>query len=358
MHGERIVRVCWIILVVCLAFAASAGAAERCVLAEEFSQSFCLECPTAEAALDSLVKHDFGPGELAIISSYPEFFPPGTSESWARGRYYGVEDMPVVWFDGVDEKQGAAEGIDSLRAIYRDMVLARRAVPSPLTVDLTVEFGAKADTGTAHVRVAAVDPIAFQGLRLRLAVIESEVFLPYGGRTVHHVMRDYVPDTLGLSLTMTQGDTDHSEQFIIDPAWIPENCDIVVFVQDDTTREVLQAVQAPVVAEALDPAMVEGLRAHLSGDDLLLAWSPVTEDAQGGPLTVDHYLVYRDTLAFREPGSDPFQTTADTFFLDDTGPVGDTGEHFFYWVTAVAGDKESADSDGVGEIDKELPAGK
>ena len=93
-------------------------------------------------------------------------------------------------------------------------------------------------------------------------------------------------------------------------------------------------------------------------DDLLLSWSPVSEDTGGNPMAVDHYQVYRDTLAFREPGSDPFQTTADTFLVDDTGVVGDIGRHYFYWITAVSGTKESADSQGAGELDRYLYFGK
>jgi hypothetical protein len=106
------------------------------------------------------------------------------------------------------------------------------------------------------------------------------------------------------------------------------------------------------------PAAVADLTVTLSDDDLVLSWTPVDQDTQGGPLTVDHYLVYRDTLAFREPGSDPFQTTADTFWVDDTGVVGDTGTHYFYWITAVSGTKESTDSPGGGEIDIPLFSGK
>jgi len=370
-------RVClasfWgIFFAACVASVLPAAAAERCVLAEEFSETFCQDCPTAEAALDSLLKYDFGPEELAVIGSLVDPIN-GTPEGISRWYYYpdtyppgdtiASHSVPTVWFDGTDEQTGALpdnqgfDPVDSLRTIYRNMVQARRAVDSPLTVDLSVEYGAAADTGTAHVRVVAADPIVYQDLRLRLAVIESEVIVPISGRTINHLMRDYFPDTLGVPLAMTQGDTvDHSEQFVIDPAWTAENCGIVVFVQDDTTREVLQAAQAPVVAPG--PAAVSDLHVTLSGDDLLLTWTPVNEDTQGNPLTVDQYLVYRDTLAFREPGSEPFQTTADTFLVDDTGVVGDTGEHYFYWIKAVSGSKESADSPGGGEFDIHLPSGK
>ncbi len=371
MHGARKVSVWGFVLAICLASVMPAAAAERCVLAEEFSLTFCIDCPKAEAALDSLLKYDFGPDELTVISSLVDYMPPATEEGRARQRYYpptynpASQDTgyytPTAWFDGVDEQTGVPQGIDStlvvdsLWTIYRDMVQARRAVPSPLTMDLTVEYGARADTGTAHVQLVAVDPIAYQDLHLRMAVVESGVLV--NARIINHLMRDYFPDILGVSLTMSQGDTlSHAEAFVIDSAWAAEECHIVVFVQDDTTREVLQAAQAPVVPAM--PVAVGDLSVTLAGDDLLLCWPPVTQDTSGNPLAVSHYRIYRDTLAFRDPGSDPFQTTADTFFVDASGAVGDTEKHYFYWITAVSGQKESADSQAGGEFDKGISAGK
>jgi hypothetical protein len=343
----------------------TATAADRCVLAEEFSEKTCIECPVAEAALDSLLKYDFGPDQLAVISSLIDLFTPGINpEGHSRWQYYPPSNhpqwglgywTPVTWFDGVDEQTSIPSGIDSLWTIYRDKVQARLAVPSPLTMDLTVEYGAKADTGTVHVRLVATDVITFQDLHLRMAVIESGVNI--GPRTVNHLMRDLFPDTLGVPLVISQGDTViHSEPFVIKTFWADERCHIVAFVQDDTTREVLQSAQVPVVAPI--PAAVSDLRVHLSGDDLLLMWSSVTQDTSGNPLQVSHYHIYRDTLAFRDPGCDPFQTSVDTFFVDGTGVVGDPEKHFFYWVTAMSGEKESADSEGVGEIDRHMSNGK
>ena len=367
MYHNRILFVLMFLCTACLTPAMPAAAAERCVLAEGFSSQICTDCPLAEAALDSLVKYDFGPGELAVISSLTDPFPPGEyDEGISRWYYYPPTNhpehgpghwTPTVWFDGADEQTGIPDSVDvdSLWVIYRNKIQSRRAVPSPLIMDLQVEYGAKADTGTASVRIVATDPVAYQDLHLRMAVIESEVALMT--RDVNHLMRDYFPDTLGAPLVLSQGDTvNQSEQFIIDPAWQAERCDIVVFVQDDTTREVIQAAQAPLVAPP--PAAVSDLSLTLSGDDLLLRWSPVIEDTQGNPLAVDHYLVYRDTLSFRDPGSDPFQIAVDTFWVDGTGVVGDIGKHYFYWITAVSGPKESADSPGGGEFDTYLSSGK
>jgi hypothetical protein len=266
---------------------------------------------------------------------------------------------PTVWFDGVEEVTDTPfEGIDSTRTLYRQKIQDRLAVPSPVTIALAVDYGARGDTGTVQVEVIAVDSIAFQGLALRLAVTESQINYPKGIR--HQVLRDYFPDETGIPLTVAQDDTfAHSQPIVIAAGWAADHCQVVAFVQDDTTREVLQAAQAPVIAASPPaPAAVSDLTVTLSGDDLLLAWSPVTVDTGGAPITVDGYRVYRDTVSIFNPGPVPLDSTAVAWYLDDDGVVGNTGTHYYYRVTAVAGGKTSDPSGAVGEIDRYLSSGK
>ena len=71
----------------------------------------------------------------------------------------------------------------------------------------------------------------------------------------------------------------------------------------------------------------------------------------------DQYHIYRDTAAFFEPGSEPFDSTVALFYTDDTGVTGDAGTNHYYAVTAIAGGKESGMSDLCGEFDRELIIG-
>jgi len=280
-----------------------------------------------------------------------------SADAKSRFNYYPETDhpdlglghhTPTAWFDGLDEQTAlVAYDEDSTRAVYRDKIAARRMVPSPLALDLEVEYGAKNDTGTAHVEVVASEVISFEDLHLRLAIIEDDA----SAKIIHNqVLRAYFPDTLGISFNFSQGDTfSHSEEFVIEGAWLAENCQIVAFVQDDATREVVQAVQGPVIGPI--PEAVAELTVTLAGEDLLLRWSAVTVDTEGNLLPVDLYHVYRDTVPFFSPSPPPFDSTAEAFYLDDTGTVGDTLTHYYYQVTAVAGEKESGFSQAVGEFD-------
>lgn len=281
-----------------------------------------------------------------------------TYDAYQRQSYYtgGSHSTPDMWMDGVDHFQGTYENVNQMWSIYKTMVSARLSVASPVTMDFQVEYGAKADSGTVHVEVVATNTIAFTDLHLRLALIEDG--LSSGGNNYNQVLRDYFPDRHGISFNIAQGDTfTHSEDFIIQAAWRVENCRIVAFVQDDNTpHEVLQASQSPILIPA--PEQVRNLTVTLDQDDLILNWLPVENDTHGNPLTVDHYNVYRSTTGFFEPGSEPFTTTTESYYVDDTGVVGDIETNYFYWVTAVAGYKESVVSGGAGEFDRSLITGK
>ena len=266
--------------------------------------------------------------------------------AWVDSAYY----TPTVWIDGVDSLSYSWT-ITAWWNQLKSRISSRLTVPSPVEIDLQVFYGAKTDTGTARVQVIAKDPITYGGLRLTLAVVQNGLYT--GGQ----VVRSWEPFWAGQSFSIAEGDTfTHVEEFIIKSAWVEENCRIVAFVQDANTYDVLQSVQSPLLVPT--PDKVANLSISLAEDDLRLDWPAVTLDTWGNPLTVDGYHVYRDTVGFREPGSDPFFTTTATYYVDDSGVAGTLGRQYFYWVTAVAGYKESLESPGVGEFDKLVNSGK
>jgi len=73
---------------------------------------------------------------------------------------------------------------------------------------------------------------------------------------------------------------------------------------------------------------------------------------------VDLYRIYRDTVAQFEPSAVPFDSTTDTFYVDISGVVGDTGTHYYYTVTAVVSGNETGFSRSVGEFDRGLINGE
>jgi hypothetical protein len=111
-----------------------------------------------------------------------------------------------------------------------------------------------------------------------------------------------------------------------------------------------------VVEDTTPPAAVVNPQAVKAGSSVFLHWSPVMEDTAGCPEVVDHYVIYRDTVAGFTPGSeDSLGITSDTSYLDATAAVGNRGVHHWYEVQTVdQGNNKSALSEQVGEFDRYL----
>jgi len=351
------------IITTTLSMAATAPAAQRCVVAEMFTSTGCSACPTAVAAMDSVVKYDFTPDELAVIRCGLGYY--FTTSGYGRFVWYGGQYTPTYFGDGIDKIVGNQGGIAPCWAAYKSSISARLPVDTPLEMDLEIDYGARGDTGTVAVQIVATDTIPYTSLRVRTCIVEDG--LSYGGRAYNQMLRGYfcptAPAHAGTPVSISEGDTViHTDEFVMDPSWVPENCRVVAFVQNgvgvpppEIEQEMIQGVQAPVLVSP--PAEVAGLTVTLMSDDLALEWAPVTTDASGGPMGIDHYQVYRDTLGFFGPGSDPFLTTTDTVCTDTSGVIGNLDRHYYYAVTAVAGADESEVSGEVGEFDTYLDLG-
>ncbi|MCK4271599.1 hypothetical protein KAX22_03055, partial [bacterium] len=88
--------------------------------------------------------------------------------------------------------------------------------------------------------------------------------------------------------------------------------------------------------------------------DIRLIWSPVTTDTAGRPITVDSYVVYRDTVPdFAVGPTKEYDNTTDTTYLD-VNVAGDSSVNYYYYVNARVGSFESDNSRCVGEFDRDL----
>ncbi len=331
------------------ALAAPARGAERCVLVELFTHVTCGGCEHAKAALDSLTD-EYPDSALTIIRYHPfsasPFF---QQEAFNRAYFYLLGVIPMAVFDGGDKLVTATA--DSAYIKYKAHIEGRRAVPSPVIMDLAVSYDAESREGQAITQVTAVDSVICGDLRLRYALIESD--LPYSGEVLHEILRDMYPADAGVGFTIQQGQT-HVDTvgFVLDPQWLPENCDLLAFVQCDIGKDVLQSTQRPIPV-SLPPKPVQDLRIILFTPHLFLTWSPVTQDQAGSPISVDYYRVFRDTALHSDAsGKALIDTTSLPSFMDTTSEyVGNPELNYSYFVTAVAGGMESDPSNQVGEFD-------
>jgi hypothetical protein len=222
------------------------GLVDRVVLIEFITTQPCANCPLAEEALNVMLD-DYGPDELCIVSYHdlqPPTDPVATPETVARIDWYtdttglGENTWPIAVFDGEHER--AVVGAQSLNwcvTNYEIEIEHRKTIGSPLTVGLSgsIEGG----RGDVSVRVEVRDPLPVGTYVLRTVVIEDDLFFP-PDHDFGYVARDLLDDE-PLTVSAVGDSAVVQRDFTIEPEWVVENMDVIAFVQNDDTKEVLQA---------------------------------------------------------------------------------------------------------------------
>ncbi len=221
------------------------------VLPEEFTDTECTYCPGAAEALDSL--YETYPNNVAIIAYHGGFSgndPFDNSYASARRSYYGISGYPTCIFGG-DRKQvgGAAAGSDwsGVYNGYEQKYLAERQEYTPLSLDIVWTENGSTINATATVTYNAV--ITLKNLYIRWALCESHI--AYNWETsmdsLHFVERLMIPDANGTKVWENDYPADvgtevnNTVNFDIPDGVVKENCELIAFVQNDDSKEVLVA---------------------------------------------------------------------------------------------------------------------
>ncbi len=164
-------------------------------------------------------------------------------QNLARTDYYGIPYVPYAWFDG---KIYAYEptsrywydwGYDYVADDVTEVTLAPDGVYDPaagtVALDVTVTLAAEIPAGD---------------YRLHVVLVENGVaYEPENGQTIHdHVMRRMYPDENGTAITLgAVYPQSHAVvvDLTLDPTYVPENLEFVVFLQDHQEQDVHQAAQ-------------------------------------------------------------------------------------------------------------------
>jgi len=223
----------------------------RVVLVEMFTTNTCRNCPNAEAALDNMLA-EIGTDQLAVVAYHdkplagPNSDGLATDETDARVGWYTAdesyypEQWPVAVFDGLRPLAGA-ETAEQATALYRFEIESRLDLVSPIQLVLTGVLGPANGHVTADVKLAgrlSGDPMV-----LRFVVIEDDVsYNGYFAKIFDFVARDILDD-YALSLAAIGDSIRVERDFAIQAGWAADNLDLIAFVQDTSTREVLQAAR-------------------------------------------------------------------------------------------------------------------
>jgi hypothetical protein len=227
---------------------AAGGLVDRVVLAELLTTKFCSNCWKAELALNRALSQ-YGRDELSVISYHYDDdpnIPPdrvATDESNARcDWYYDNTDIsahyavfPLTVFDGGRFIVGA-DDTTSTKASYAFEIDLRRAVGSPLSLSLDGEISG--GRGDVTVRVRVHDALSGGPHVLRTVVVEDGII--DGTHQFDFVSRDILEEEV-LTVSAVGDSAVVDRTFSVDPGWAIGELDVVAFVQDDSTGEILQS---------------------------------------------------------------------------------------------------------------------
>ena len=232
--------------------------AERLVLLEKFTASWCPPCRPSSEAVDELL-HDFPdsfiPMEMFASSSSRYFSP------WSRNRatsFYDFPGYPTVWFDSAVDEVGGSEGsYDS----YKSKMLARAAIPSEVSINLSA-----VQTGDQIYEVTTTVGVDASGTSKVMRLYLSEVLDHYGiydnsSIVPRNTFRQNVEDSLIVAVNPGES-TSFTRSVTFDSvSWDNfENIKMVAWAQFPSARgpaEIYNAAQL-VLADAALPGDFDG----------------------------------------------------------------------------------------------------
>ena len=134
--------------------------------------------------------------------------------------------------------------------VYRAYFDARKSVSSPLTMDMSTTYDSASRQGslTVVVRNPGASPVSGQ---LQVALTESHLYYVWQGLdSVHHVERAMLPNASGEAVTVPAYDSVvKTRDFTVNSNWVARNCNLIAFVQNNSTKEIYQGARTAVQPE-------------------------------------------------------------------------------------------------------------
>lgn len=164
-----------------------------------------------------------------------------SSYATARMNYYGISGIPNSYFDGITNVSGGGTGTyNAFLAKYNQRI----AVASNFTA--AINGAGDGLDYTVMLNFEMVEPYSGTNLVAHLAVNESGIV--NGGSTYNYATRLFTPDANGTPLDFSSSTSQSVMlEFSMDPIWVLDNCEFIAFIQDNTTKEILQATKISVL---------------------------------------------------------------------------------------------------------------
>ncbi len=222
----------------------SAYGAGRRVLLEGFTNVACPYCPAADLVQET-VQLEQG-RDVAVQIRYHVWWPGASdpyylynpSENAARANLYGVPSIGVPYL----KVDGVQTPTPNSYTSVRNSINSRRAIASPCTIRVSASFMPSlppADTIYVTVEVTADQDMLGAYNRLYVALVHR---CHTSGILRWYQFRNMWPNTTGYSFTLNQDSTlVYSVACTTSAGWDLDDMRIIAFVQNSSTKEVMQS---------------------------------------------------------------------------------------------------------------------
>jgi len=205
------------------------------VVVEIGTGTWCQYCPGAALGADDLMTNNQPVG--VIENHNGDTF--ANTYSNTRNTYYNITGFPTAFFDGGNSYVGGNH-TTSMYSNYLPRVTSRYAVPSHFT--LNAAGSANGDVYTLVVNANKVETDTNTGIKLHACITQSNIQFSWQGQThLEFVNRVMMPSASGTDLDFsTNPNQTVTLTFTRDPSWPVADLELVIFLQNNSTKEILQ----------------------------------------------------------------------------------------------------------------------
>lgn len=247
---------------------------EHRILVEDYTGWSCTNCPDMTAFLKSAISDNYPavivglhPASNSLSTTAPVLpFQLSSTLADTYGNYFGGDAASMalpsiildrIRVDGVWLMSGYTESVRTTAgALALDLFRSYNVDSTRTLVSLGLHVEAEGDV--RHVSLLAVaDEALDRNLKAQLWVIENGIVGFQSGKTFdanythNHVLREAINGDWGESVTLAPASDGADYRAIVradwnaaGKAWVIANCEVVAFIYDDDTKEVLNTVKA------------------------------------------------------------------------------------------------------------------
>lgn len=205
------------------------------VVVEIGTGTWCPFCPGAAMGADDLVANGH---EVAIIENHNGDAYTNAASN-ARNSYYNISGYPTAVFDGGNNVVGGSS-TQSMYSNYLPVYNQKIAIPSHFSIDIEGSSSGLIDFNV-NVAIEMVEPYSGNDIRVHCAITESHIEESWQGQSeLNFVQRMMIPSYNGISHDFSANSLfEHTYSFSLDPSWVTEHCEIVIFLQEYQSKTIL-----------------------------------------------------------------------------------------------------------------------